>query len=77
MDEDGQRIGTTFKEVPNALDDITAEWCEKALRKEGIITDSIKVSSVEVKRLVNNETGALDGGGMLPKIFLINHISCI
>ena len=70
MDEDGQRIGTTFKEVPNALDDITAEWCEKALRKEGIITDSIKVSSVEVKRLVNNETGALDGGGMTPSQML-------
>ena len=66
MGDDGQKIGTTFKEVPDTLDDITADWCEQALRKEGIITNSTKVSSVEVKRLVNNETGALDGGGLTP-----------
>ena len=70
MDENGQKTGTTFKEVPDTLDDITAEWCEKALRKEGIITNSTKVSSVEVERLVNAETGALDGGGMTPSQML-------
>ena len=66
MENNILEIGDSFKEVPNSLDDITAKWCEKALRKEGLIGPTTTVSSVEVKRLVNNETGALDGGGMTP-----------
>ena len=53
-----------FKEVPDSLEDISAQWCELALRKGGVIGPSTTVTSVELNRLVNEETGALDGGGM-------------
>jgi len=66
MENTNLENGNSFKEVPNSLDDITATWCEQALRKDGVIGPTTTVSSVEIKRLVNNETGALDGGGMTP-----------
>ena len=64
MENNNLNNGNSVKEVPNSLDGITAKWCERALRKDGIIVPTTTVSSSEVKRLVNSETGALDGGGM-------------
>ena len=66
MAEKDSKLNSTFKEVPDSLEDITAQWCDAALRKEGIIDSSTTVLSIKVNRLVNNETGALDGGGMTP-----------
>lgn len=54
----------TFKDVPDSIEDITPAWCEEALRRGGIISSSTKVLSVDTDRLINDETGALDGGGM-------------
>ena len=54
----------TFKEVPDSIEDITPAWCEEALRRGGTISSSTKVLSVDTERLINDETGALDGGGM-------------
>ena len=53
-----------FKEVPDNLEEITPQWCELALKKGGIIGSKTTVTAVEVNRLVNEETGLLDGGGM-------------
>ena len=53
-----------FKEVPESLEDITAQWCELALRRGDVIGSNTTVSKVELSHLVNEETGALDGGGM-------------
>ena len=62
-----------MKEVPDSSADITAKWCEMALKKNGVIDDSTMVSNIDVKRLVNEDTGALDGGGLMEaQIFRIN-----
>ena len=53
-----------FKDVPESLEDITPQWCEEVLRRGGQISPSTKVIGAEVKRLVSEETGALDGGGL-------------
>ena len=58
MDDSG------FVDVPTCLENITPKWCEQALKKGGVIDSSIKVSEIKTDRLVNDETGALDGGGM-------------
>ena len=60
----GEESNLFFKEVPDSLEDITAQWCELALRKGDVIGSNTTVSNVELSRLVNEETGALDGGGM-------------
>ena len=55
-----------FKRVPEKVEDITAEWCEKALKignYKAIISQDTKVESVEVTRLQNEITGVMDGGG--------------
>ena len=55
-----------FKRVPEKLEDITAEWCEKALKignHKAIISQDTKVESVDVTRLQNEITGVMDGGG--------------
>ena len=64
MEPTNDESKSDIKEVPDSLEDITPQWCQEALRKGGVISSSIKVSSVDVKRLVNEETGAVDGGGM-------------
>ena len=66
MAENDSMRNNTFKDVPDSLEDITAQWCEAALRKDGIIDSSTTVLSIKVNRLKNDETGALDGGGMTP-----------
>eukprot|EP00588_Corethron_pennatum_P003908 CAMPEP_0194288290 /NCGR_PEP_ID=MMETSP0169-20130528/36505_1 /TAXON_ID=218684 /ORGANISM="Corethron pennatum, Strain L29A3" /LENGTH=443 /DNA_ID=CAMNT_0039035245 /DNA_START=44 /DNA_END=1375 /DNA_ORIENTATION=+ len=53
-----------FKEVPACLEDIDPQWCDAALRKANVIGPGIKVSNVHVERLINEKTGAIDGGGM-------------
>ena len=53
-----------MKEVPDSIEDITPDWCEKALRHTCVIGPSTTVSAVDVKRFKNEETGVLDGGGM-------------
>ena len=53
-----------FIDVPTCLENITPKWCEQALKKGGVIDSSIKVMEIKTDRLVNDETGALDGGGM-------------
>ena len=47
-----------FKSVPDSVEDITAEWCQKAISSH--ISFFTRVSSIEVKRLQNEIT---DGGG--------------
>ena len=37
MAENDSMRNNTFKDVPDSLEDITAQWCEAALRKDGII----------------------------------------
>ena len=54
----------TFKEVPDSIDDMTAYWCGEALKRGGIISTRTKISCVDINRLINEDTGALDGGGM-------------
>ena len=62
-----------FVEVPTSLENITPKWCEIALQKGGVIKGSTKVSNITIERLVNEETGSKDGGGMtLAKMFRIN-----
>jgi len=53
------------KGVPDTPDDITAEWCQWALQKQGVISSKTKVTHVEVKRFQDEKTGAMDGGGMI------------
>ena len=53
-----------FIDVPTCLENITPKWCEEALRKGGVLDSKTKISDVKIDRLVNEETGALDGGGM-------------
>ena len=61
-----------FNEVPGCVEDITPQWCEKALRQSCVIGPSTHVSYVDVIRLKNEETGDLDGGGLTPaKMFRI------
>jgi hypothetical protein len=66
MEDPNQVSECEFKEVPDCVEDITPQWCEKALRKSCIIGPLTTVASVNVKRLKNEETGELDGGGMTP-----------
>ena len=54
-----------MKEVPTSFEDITDKWCEMVLQKEGLIDNSTTVKNVEVERLVNEDTGAIDGGGLM------------
>ena len=53
-----------FIDVPTCLENITTKWCEMALQKGEVIDSSTKITDVRIDRLVNEETGALDGGGM-------------
>ena len=62
--ENGEQYG--FKRVPESVEEITAEWCEKALKignYKPMISQDTKVDSVEVTRLQNEITGVMDGGG--------------
>ena len=52
-----------FKIVPESLNDITADWCEKALQKGSTISNETKVINLEVQCLTSDEIGA-DGGGL-------------
>ena len=52
-----------FNKVPNSLDDVTAEWCEDALKNGNAIGTDTKILSIEVKQLQNVDTGVMDGGG--------------
>ena len=54
-----------MKEVPNSLEDISDKWCEMVLHKEGLIDNSTTVKNVVVERLINEDTGAIDGGGLM------------
>ena len=68
----GDQSTSVFKEVPESVEHITSTWCQAALRQSGIISGVATVSNVTVKRLKNEETGTLDGGGMTAaKIFRI------
>ena len=53
-----------FKIVPDSLDDITAEWCEAALKHGNVIGADVKLLSIKVNRLQNADTGVMDGGGL-------------
>ena len=50
MAENDSMRNNRFKEVPDSLEDITAQWCEAALRKDGIIDSSTTVLSIKVNR---------------------------
>ena len=57
-----------FKNVPGSLVDITAEWCEMALKieppKNPVITTDVSVTSIDIQHLKNEDSGAADGGGL-------------
>ena len=59
----GEQLGR-FKSVPESLDEITAEWCETALKSGSAIASDTKIASIEVKRFQNENTGMMDGGGL-------------
>ena len=52
-----------FKIVPETLEDITADWLEKALHKGCTISEETKVTNVELESLTSDEFGQ-DGGGL-------------
>ena len=55
-----------FKIVPESKEEITAEWCEKALKighYKPIISKDTRIISINVTRLKNEATGVMDGGG--------------
>ena len=52
-----------FKIVPETLEDITADWLEKALQKGCTISEETKVTNVELESLTSDEFGQ-DGGGL-------------
>ena len=54
---------TTFKVVPETVDEITAEWCEKILQEGGTISKETKVLKVEVLPIIEESSGCEDGGG--------------
>ena len=64
MEADNAENKTIIKEVPETIDDITPQWCEEILKSGGFISTSDKILTADASRLVNEETGALDGGGM-------------
>ena len=64
MEADNAENKTSIKEVPETIDDITPQWCEEILKSGGFINTSDKILTADASRLVNEETGALDGGGM-------------
>ena len=53
-----------FKLVPDSLEDITTEWCNKVLKDGSCISSDIQVTNVEVKRLTNETSDTSDGGGL-------------
>ena len=53
-----------FKLVPDSLEDITTEWCNKVLKDGQCISSDIQVTNVEVKRLTNETSDTSDGGGL-------------
>ena len=64
MEDGNAENKTKMKEVPETIEDITKEWCEEILKGGGFMSSSDKILRADVSRLVNEETGALDGGGM-------------
>ena len=52
-----------FKIVPESMEEITSEWCEKVLQKGASISNETKVTNIEITRLSNEEIGE-DGGGL-------------
>ena len=53
-----------FAPVPETLEAFIPLWCEKALKKEDTVAQNTKVIRVDTKRITNDDTGSLDGGGM-------------
>ena len=57
-----------YENVPGSLVDITAEWCETALKtdppKNPIINTDVSVVSIDIQHLKNEDSGAADGGGL-------------
>ena len=47
-----------IKPVPDSLDEITSSWCEWALREGGTIGTNTTITSAEVERFKDEETGS-------------------
>ena len=55
-----------FQTVPESLDAITNDWCERALKtgvSTPVIAEDVNVTSIDIKRLQNEISGVMDGGG--------------
>ena len=59
-----------FKQVPESLEEITAEWLEKALRQGSSISQETTITKVDASRLTNEESGVADGGGFSGSILV-------
>ena len=53
-----------FKLVPECLDDVTVEWCDKVLHKDGCISDNVSVSNIEKGTLASDANDSDTGGGL-------------
>ena len=59
-----------FKQVPDSMEEITAEWLEKALKHGSSISQETTITIVEASRLTNEESGVADGGGFSGSILV-------
>ena len=59
-----------FKLIPETIDEVTSEWCDKALHQSNCISSDVKVENVEVKRLTNEASDMSDGGGLSGSLML-------
>ena len=53
-----------FKLVPECLDDVTVEWCDKVLHKDGCISNNVSVSNIEKGTLASDANDSDTGGGL-------------
>ena len=62
-----------MKPVPDSIDEITPAWCEWALRQGGSIGKTTTITSAEVERFKDEDTGEInDGGGLTgAKLFIV------
>ena len=53
-----------FCAVPTCVEEVTAAWCEAALRSGGCLGPEVSVARVEAERLSSDSSDISDGGGL-------------
>ena len=53
-----------FCVVPTCVEEVTAPWCEAALRSGGCLGPEVSVARVEAERLSSDSSDISDGGGL-------------